>query len=70
MKSAAMAKYGMWQKWYDAKGPEFIASLSYDKVKFTVVMPDGRTFTERQDVGDGDGGVLDFLSQCYWARSL
>ncbi|MCI8527364.1 MAG: hypothetical protein HFF17_15950, partial [Oscillospiraceae bacterium] len=26
-------------------------------------MPDGRTFTERQDIGDGDGGVLDFLSQ-------
>ncbi len=34
-----------------------------EKVKFTVVMPDGRTFTERQDIGDGDGGVLDFLSQ-------
>ena len=63
MKSAAMAKYGTWQKWYDADDPEFSAFLSYDKVKFTVVMPDGRTFTERQDIGDGNGGVLDFLNQ-------
>lgn len=62
-KAAAMAKYGTWQKWYDANDPEYSAFLSYDKVKFTLVMPDGRTFTERQDIGDGDGGVLDFLSQ-------
>ena len=62
-KAAAMAKYGTWQKWYDADDPEYNAFLSYDKVKFTLVMPDGRTFTERQDIGDGDGGVLDFLNQ-------
>ncbi len=62
-KTAAMAKYGTWQKWYDANDPEYNAFLGYDKVKFTLVMPDGRTFTERQDIGDGDGGVLDFLSQ-------
>ncbi|WP_366946654.1 LPD25 domain-containing protein, partial [uncultured Oscillibacter sp.] len=62
-KAAAMAKYGTWQKWYDADDPEFQAYLSYDKVKFTIVLPDGRAFTERQDIGDGDGGVLDFLSK-------
>jgi len=62
-KTAAMAKYGTWQKWYDANDPEYKAFLGYDKVKFTVVLPDGRTFTERQDIGDGDGGVLDFLSK-------
>ena len=62
-KAAAMAKYGTWQRWCDADDPEYSAFLSYDKVKFTLVMPDGRTFTERQDIGDGDGGVLDFLSQ-------
>jgi N12 class adenine-specific DNA methylase len=61
-KTAAMAKYGTWQKWYDANDPEYKAFLGYDKVKFTLVMPDGRIFTERQDIGDGDGGVLDFLS--------
>ena len=62
-KAAAMAKYGTWQKWYDADDPEYRAFLGYDKVKFTLVMPDGQTFTERQDIGDGDGGVLDFLNQ-------
>ena len=62
-KNAAMEKYGTWQKWYDANDPEFDQFLSYDKVKFTIVLPDGRTFTERQDIGDGDGGVLDFLGQ-------
>lgn len=62
-KTAAIAKYGTWQKWYDANDPEYNAFLGYDKVKFTLVMPDGQKFTERQDIGDGDGGVLDFLSQ-------
>ena len=62
-RTAAMAKYGTWQKWYDANDPEYNAFLGYDKVKFTLVMPDGRTFTERQDIGDGDGGMLDFLNQ-------
>ncbi len=62
-KNAAMKKYGTWQKWCDADDPEFSQFLGYDKVKFTIVLPDGRTFTERQDIGDGDGGVLDFLRQ-------
>lgn len=35
--------------------------LGYDKTKFTVNFPDGSTITERQDIGDGDGGVIDFL---------
>ncbi len=35
----------------------------YAKVKFTLNMPDGTKYTERQDIGDGDGGVIDFLSQ-------
>lgn len=39
------------------------AEAQLEKVKFTVVMPDGTTYTERQDIGDGDGGVLDFLAQ-------
>ena len=62
-KTAAMAKYGTWQKWYDANDPEYKNFLGYDKVKFTLVMPNGQIFTERQDIGDGDGGVLDFLEQ-------
>ena len=61
---AALEKYGgSWQAWYDADDPENAQYLGYDKVKFTVVMPDGTTYTERQNIGDGDGGVLDFLAK-------
>ena len=60
---AALEKYGTWQVWYESDDPENARFLGYDKVKFTVVMPDGTTYTERQDIGDGDGGVLDFLAQ-------
>lgn len=37
--------------------------LGYAKTKFTVHMPDGTTHTKRQDIGDADGGVIDFLKQ-------
>lgn len=35
----------------------------YAKTKFTLNMPDGSSYTERQDIGDGDGGVIDFLKR-------
>lgn len=40
----------------------------YAKTKFTVNLPNGDKITERQDIGDGYGGVIDFLSQYkqYW----
>lgn len=47
---------------YD-KGEINCTHLGYAKTKFTINMPDGTKFTERQDIGDGDGGVIDFLSQ-------
>ncbi|MGO5096264.1 LPD25 domain-containing protein, partial [Agathobaculum sp. LCP25S3_E8] len=62
-KNAALKKYGTWEDWYEADDPENARFLGYDKTKFTIVMPDGQTYTERQDIGDGDGGVLDFLSR-------
>ena len=34
----------------------------YAKTKFTINMPDGTKYTLRQDIGDGDGGVIDFLT--------
>ena len=34
----------------------------YAKTKFTINMPDGTTYSERQDIGDGYGGVVDYLS--------
>ena len=60
---AALEKYGTHEKWYNAEDDEFTRFMGYDKVKFTVNMPDGTHFTERQDIGDGFGGVIDFLSK-------
>lgn len=37
--------------------------LGYAKTKFIINMPDGTRYTERQDIGAGDGGVIDFLRQ-------
>lgn len=62
-KKAAIEKYGTQEKWYEANDPEYDRFLGYEKVKFTLKMPDGRTFTERQDIGDGYGGVIDFFSR-------
>ena len=62
-KNAALKKHGTWEDWYEADDPEHERFLGYDKTKVTIVMPDGQTYTERQDIGDGDGGVLDFLSR-------
>lgn len=62
-KTAAMEKYGTVEKWSAAKDPELDRFLGYDKVSYTVVLPDCRRFTVRQDIGDGYGGLLDYLSQ-------
>lgn len=55
--------YGNIDKIFEAyeKGEIDGVHQGYAKTKFTVNMPDGRKFTERQDIGDGDGGVIDFL---------
>ena len=42
----------------------------YAKTMFTVNMPDGTTYTERQDIGDGYGGVIDFLSQYHHYKGV
>lgn len=62
-KAEGIKKYGSWQAMYDADDPAYSPYLGYDKVKFTLHMPDGSAYTECQDIGDGDGGVIDFLSQ-------
>lgn len=56
-------KYGSLENAFDAGYEEAYQYAGYDKTKFTLLLPDGRTFTERQDIGNGDGGLLDFLSQ-------
>ena len=56
-------KYGSLENAFDAGYEEAYQYAGYNKTKFTLLLPDDRTFTERQDIGDGDGGLLDFLSQ-------
>lgn len=35
--------------------------IGYDKTGFTINLPDGTTIEERQDIGDGFGGVVDYI---------
>lgn len=56
-------KYGSLENAFDAGYEEAYQYAGYNKTKFTLLLPDGRTFTERQDIGDGDGGLLNFLGQ-------
>ena len=58
---AMIEKYGSEQAWYDTDVQEDYRYFGYDKVKFNIVMPDGEQYTERYDVGDGYGGLIDFL---------
>lgn len=37
--------------------------LGYEKTKFIVNMPNGTIHTFRQNIGDGNGGIIDFLNQ-------
>ena len=71
MREADMERHDGWQKgletygsneaWREQDEEDYFRYLGYDKTEFTVNMPDGTTITERQDIGDGYGGVIDFL---------
>lgn len=37
--------------------------IGYEKVGFTVNLKNGTSFSDRQDIGDDEGGVIDHLSQ-------
>ena len=54
--------YGSEGVWQEQDEKSYYQYLGYDKVKFEVVLKDGTRFEERQDIGDGIGGVIDFLS--------
>lgn len=72
-KKEGIAKYGDYDKWYEAykADPENVPlETPYDKVKFTVQTPDGQSITERQDIGDGNGGVIDYLKQFVKYKNL
>ncbi|MBE6035570.1 MAG: hypothetical protein E7222_12870 [Clostridiales bacterium] len=58
-----MELYGTAENWEEQDETTYYHYLGYDKVKFEVVLKDGTSFEERQDIGDGYGGVIDFLSE-------
>ena len=58
-----MEVYGNADLWLESDEDSYYNFIGYDKVKFNINLPDGRTVTERQDVGDGYGGVIDFLKK-------
>ena len=53
-------KYGSAEEWKAQDEESYYNYLGYDKTKFTVNMPNGKSITERQDIGDGYGGVISF----------
>ena len=60
----AVEKYGSRSAWYESDvQDEFSRFKGYDKVKFTVNLPNGASITERQDIGDGYGGVINYFRQ-------
>ena len=54
-------KYGSAEEWKAQDEESYYNYLGYDKTKFTVNMPNGKSITERQDIGDGYGGVISFF---------
>lgn len=62
-RKAGLEKYGSDEEWESADKDDYYRWLGYDKTNFTVNLSNGDSFTERQDIGDGYGGVIDFLSQ-------
>ena len=63
-------KYGSAKSWEEQDEESYYNFLGYDKTQFTVNMPDGTSFTERQDIGDGDGGVIDFLKSIGYSHEV
>lgn len=62
-RAAELEKYGSEENWREQDKESYYKYLGYDKTKFTVNLPDGSSVTERQDIGDGYGGVIEFLAQ-------
>lgn len=55
----ARAKYETEEAFLNTDNPEDYKYIGYQKNKFTVNFGDGRTITERQDIGDGEGGIIE-----------
>ena len=58
---AGLEEYGNAEAWESQDAESYYKHLGYDKTSFTVNLPNGDRITERQDIGDGYGGVIDFF---------
>ncbi len=58
----AVEHYGSKDEWYASEQyDEYTQYMGYDKTKFSFVLPNGMEIVERQDIGDGYGGVIDYF---------
>ena len=55
-----LEKYGNENIWEDNDPESYYKYIGYDKTSFTINFPNGETISERQDIGDGYGGVIDY----------
>lgn len=58
---AGLEKYGSPEAWEAQDKDGYYSHLGYDKTSYTINLPNGDSITERQDIGDGYGGVIDFF---------
>lgn len=58
-REAARAKYETEEDFENTTNPEDRMYVGYRKNKFTVDFGEGHTVTERQDIGDGEGGIIE-----------
>lgn len=55
-----LKKYGNENIWEYNDSESYYKYIGYDKTRFTINFPNGETISERQDIGDGYGGVIDY----------
>lgn len=55
-----LKKYGNEDVWRYNDSESYYKYIGYDKTRFTINFPNGETVSERQDIGDGYGGVIDY----------
>lgn len=58
-REAARAKYETEENFENTNDPEDRKYVGYRKNKFTVDFGEGHEVTERQDIGDGEGGIIE-----------
>lgn len=58
-----LEEYGTAENWELQDEEGFYKYVGYYKTNYTVNLPNGDKITERQDIGDGYGGVIDYFSR-------